>query len=118
MKFINQSEPDNEGFYQVCKLSDLKEKQGKKFIVNEVQIAVFKIGENVFALNNVCPHQHSAIIYDGFIEDDCIVCPAHGWKFRLTDGKLPSGSKGLESYNVKLLNEFVWIKVIQKKINW
>ena len=52
-----------------------------------VEIAVFKIDSKVFALSNICPHQHTALIYDGFVEDGCVVCPAHGWKFNLRTGK-------------------------------
>ena len=72
-----------EGYTKVCKVSELKENQGKRFLINDVDIAVFKINEEIFVVSNICPHQHTSIIYDGFVEDDCVVCPAHGWMFNL-----------------------------------
>ncbi len=68
------------------RVSELRENQGKRFLINDVDIAVFKVNGEIFVLNNVCPHQHTSIIYDGIIEDGCIVCPAHGWMFNLKTG--------------------------------
>lgn len=107
-----------QGFFNVCKISGLKERQGKRFIVNETEIALFKVDGTVYALNNICPHQHSAILFDGFVEEGCVVCPAHGWEFNLRDGKRPNGFKGVDTYEVTLLNEDVFVKVIPKKLNW
>lgn len=108
----------DESFKKVCKLSDLKLNEGKRFIINETEIAIFKIEETIYALSNICPHQHSALIYDGFIEDDAVVCPAHGWKFDLKTGKMPNGGKGLDSYRVKIENDDVYVQVQKKKYNW
>lgn len=106
------------GFTKICKNDELIEGKGKRFIVDDTEIALFRIGGKVFALNNICPHQHSALIYDGFIEDGCVVCPAHGWKFNLVTGKKPSGSNGLATYEVKLIDDDVYVKVIHKEYNW
>ena len=38
-------------------------------------------------MSNICPHQQTRLIYDGFVEDEFVVCPAHGWKFNLGTGK-------------------------------
>ena len=105
-------------FQKICNISELKENNGKKFIVNYVEIAVFKVNGEVFALNNICPHQHSALIYDGFIEEGCVVCPAHGWMFDLKTGKLPTGGKGLDIYHVQVSEGNVFVKVPEKKFNW
>jgi nitrite reductase/ring-hydroxylating ferredoxin subunit len=113
---LTKNEPD--GFSFVCKVSELENNIGKRFIINETEIAVFKSNEKIYALNNICPHQQTALIYDGFIEDGCVVCPAHGWKFKLQDGKKPGGSHGLESYDVKIINDDIYVKVVVKEQNW
>ena len=84
-----------DGYTKVCTVSELKENQGKRFLINDVDVAVFKVNDEIYVLNNVCPHQHTTIIYDGIIEDGCVVCPAHGWMFNLKTGKQPTGAKGL-----------------------
>jgi nitrite reductase/ring-hydroxylating ferredoxin subunit len=112
------SEFELEGFTELCELKNLKEKCGKRFIINEVEIALFLYEGEVFALNNICPHQHTALIYDGFIEEGCVVCPAHGWMFDIKTGKTPAGGRGLETYPVKIFNEKIFVKVNKKEWNW
>ena len=107
-----------EGFVFICLLSELNENVGRKFIINDIEIALFKINNEVFALSNICPHQQTHLIYDGFIEDEFVVCPAHGWKFNLRNGKKDSGSNGLDSYPIKISDGKVYIKVHSKKTNW
>lgn len=105
-------------FQLICKVTDLKENEGKRFIIDDVEFAVFKVKGEIFALNNICPHQKSAIIYNGFIEDGKVVCPAHGWEFNLCDGKQGFGKSGLDSYSVKVENGNVYVKVFSKELDW
>lgn len=112
-------------FHRVCKLNELRENEGRRFIVpasdnsgDEVEIALFKVDGEIFALSNICPHQHTALIYDGFIEDGCVVCPAHGWKFELKTGNQPTGRKGLDVYQVKIENDEILVAAHSKKNNW
>ena len=105
-------------FTKICSVHDIEEDAGKRFIINETEIAVFKSNGNIFAVSNICPHQQTALIYDGFIEEGCVVCPAHGWKFDLRTGNKKSGSRGLDSYEVKIVDEIIYVKVVPKKFNW
>lgn len=107
-----------EGFKFVCSLNDLKEYKGRRFILDNTEIAIFKINGDVFALGNICPHQHTSLIYDGIIEDGCVVCPVHGWMFDLQTGKKKSGSRGLDTYNVRINNSDVFIKIKPKEFSW
>jgi len=108
----------NDGYTLICLISELEENVGRKFIVCDIEIALFKIGNEVFALSNICPHQQTHLIYDGFIEDEFVVCPAHGWKFNLQTGKKDSGSNGLQIFPVEIIDEKVFVKVSPKEINW
>ncbi|HCY74798.1 MAG TPA: Rieske (2Fe-2S) protein [Ignavibacteriales bacterium] len=107
-----------ETYTKICSLSDLKEKQGKRFLINDVELAVFKVNNEAYVLNNICPHQHTALIYDGFIEDGCVVCPAHGWMFNLKTGKQPTGARGLDSYPVRIIDDEVYAIVKAKELKW
>jgi 3-phenylpropionate/trans-cinnamate dioxygenase ferredoxin subunit len=107
-----------DGYSRVCKVSELSEKIGRRFIINDVDVAVFKVSGEIFVLNNTCPHQHTTIIYDGFIEDGCVVCPAHGWMFNLKTGKQPTGARGLDTYPVKIINDEVFALVKAKELKW
>jgi NAD(P)H-dependent nitrite reductase small subunit len=105
-------------FEYVCRLDELKENIGRRFIVNEVEIAVFRINSEVFALSNICPHQQTRLIYDGFVEDEFVACPAHGWKFNLRTGKKESGSNGLQVYPVEVVEDKIYVQVTPGKLKW
>ena len=107
-----------EGFEKICKLTDLQEKIGKRFMINDIDIAVFKVDGKIYALNNICPHQHASIIYDGFVDNGCVICPAHGWEFLLKNGKMYTGGSGLDPYEVKIINNDVYVKIYGKKVDW
>lgn len=107
-----------DGFVKICKFSDLKENEGKRFYINDTDVAVFKFDKKIYALNNVCPHQHAALMYEGFIENCNVVCPAHGWEFNLATGKMPDGRRGLDSFETQVVDGFIFVKVIKKEMNW
>ncbi len=108
---------DNE-YIKICKVSELIENQGKRFLINDVDVAVFKVNGEVFIVGNTCPHQHTSVIYDGLIEDGCVVCPAHGWMFNLKTGKQPTGARGLDTYPIKIINDEVFALVNPKELKW
>lgn len=107
-----------ENLKKICQLNELKNNQGQRFIIDETEIAVFKIDNDVFAINNICPHQHTALLYDGFIENGYVVCPAHGWMFDLKTGKQPTGSRGVDTFPVIIKNNEVFVEIKHKELNW
>lgn len=107
-----------DNFQKLCNLEDLKENRGKRFLVNDTEIAVFKIDSEIFAIDNICPHQHTALLYDGFIEDRCVVCPAHGWMFDLKTGNRPTGSRGINTHQIKIIDNNVYVLVKDKELRW
>jgi nitrite reductase/ring-hydroxylating ferredoxin subunit len=50
------------------------------------QVAVFRLGEEVFALNNECPHAGAALS-SGYTDGKIVACPWHGWEFDCRTGK-------------------------------
>ncbi len=100
---------DTTNYTKVCKLSELIPNRGKRVFVGDVDIAIFLIEGEVRAFSNICPHQHSAILYDGFIEGNNVVCPAHGWEFDVCTGKKAGGSRGIKTFPVLIANSYVWI---------
>ena len=107
-----------DGYTRICSITDLSEHEGKRFLANDYEIAIFKIKGEIFALSNKCPHKHTAQIYEGFIEEGCVVCPAHGWMFDLRTGKTRTGEKGLIAYEAKILDNDVYIKLKEKEWKW
>src|SRR6202008_1548896 len=52
---------------------------------NGERIAVFRDGDEIGALSNLCAHQNGPI-GEGRIIDGCVTCPWHGYEYRLEGG--------------------------------
>jgi nitrite reductase/ring-hydroxylating ferredoxin subunit len=73
----------------LCATDELTEGQGKCVSIDGFDLAVFCHEGNFYAMDNVCPHQGHDLS-GGPIVDGCVICPWHGWQFRLTDGVMPN----------------------------
>ena len=61
--------------------------QGVCFIVQGVEIAVFRTRDGrVLAIENKCPHRQGPLA-EGIVGDGKVICPLHGHKFDLATGQ-------------------------------
>jgi nitrite reductase/ring-hydroxylating ferredoxin subunit/DMSO/TMAO reductase YedYZ heme-binding membrane subunit len=66
------------------------------------RIAVFRDGNQIGALTNLCAHQNGPL-GEGRIIDGCVTCPWHGYQYRLEDGCAPPPfTEKLVTYRVRL----------------
>jgi len=72
--------------YRVAALSDLNEGEGVPVDVEGTAIALFRRGQEVTAVGDSCPHMGAALS-DGYLDDETVVCPWHGWVFELETGR-------------------------------
>ena len=56
--------------------------------VGGVDIVLIRRGENVSALHGRCPHR-GALLADGRVEGDLLVCGVHGWRYDSETGTSP-----------------------------
>jgi len=70
----------------VCRLEDIEEGRGKFVEVKGRELALFRRGEEVFAVENSCPHRGGPIAF-GDLKGDTVFCPLHAWPFDLRSGK-------------------------------
>lgn len=71
--------------------------------VDGIPVALVKVDEEIFAVNDICTHEHEHLS-GGFVEDCAIECPRHGALFDLRTGKvlaLPA-TEDLPVYPVKV----------------
>jgi nitrite reductase/ring-hydroxylating ferredoxin subunit/DMSO/TMAO reductase YedYZ heme-binding membrane subunit len=66
------------------------------------RIAVFRDGDQIGALTNLCAHQNGPL-GEGCIVNGLVTCPWHGYEYRLTDGRAPPPfTEKLATYRVRL----------------
>lgn len=71
------------------------------------RIAVFRDGDLIGALSNLCAHQQGPL-GEGRIIDGCVTCPWHGWQYQLKDGRAPPPfTEKLATYRVRIRDGIV-----------
>jgi NAD(P)H-dependent nitrite reductase small subunit len=102
-------------FIKLAKTSDMSERQGKFFRVNDEEIALFKVNGAFYAIDNVCPHQHISALHQGELDGLFVTCPMHGWTYSLETGKAVGGSGRVKTYEVKVVGQNVLVRVDAEK---
>ena len=74
--------------HRVARLADLPERCGWLVAVGGRELALFRRGDRVFALDNVCPHRGAALAF-GEVRGELVHCPAHAWGFEIPTGRCP-----------------------------
>jgi nitrite reductase/ring-hydroxylating ferredoxin subunit len=99
-------------FVKICRTDEVYNRKGKRFqLDDENEIAIFKVDGQYYAVDNICPHNHTSQIYDGYIEELYVACPVHGFRFHLKTGEQPTkeGCK-LRTFELMIKDEFIFVK--------
>ncbi len=70
---------------KVARLADLPQDAGWLVEVEGREIALFREGSRVHALDAICPHRGASLAF-GDVRGGVVHCPLHAWPFRLADG--------------------------------
>lgn len=73
-------------FERVASVSEIPPNGRKSIIVDDVPALLVRIGNDFFAVEDVCSHDGQPLT-DGPVADGAITCPRHGAKFDLKTGK-------------------------------
>ncbi len=80
----------------------------------EKQIAIFRSQGKLYCITNICPHLHAPSLFRGWVENNCVTCPEHGWTFRLDTGEnviKNQGRKKLKTYEVLEVDGIVYVYI-------
>lgn len=73
---------------RVASFDDLTSGQPRPVTVDGVDVVLVRRGTGVSALHGRCPHR-GALLGDGRVEGDLVVCGVHGWRFDSETGVSP-----------------------------
>lgn len=106
-------------FWYACEFSSDVTSKPKQVKICDMRFVLYRNSqEQIVALKDQCPHRGAALSL-GWVEDGCIHCPYHGWKFQ-ADGRcieIPANSletpiskkARVDSYLVQERYGFVWL---------
>ncbi|HMN71798.1 MAG TPA: ferric reductase-like transmembrane domain-containing protein [Rhodoblastus sp.] len=100
---VDRGEAPRENWIRIGPPSSIPDKRARIVAApNGERIAVFRDGDEIGAVTNLCAHQNGPL-GEGRIVDGCIVCPWHGYEYRLTDGCAPAPFKEkLATFSLRL----------------
>ncbi|MFT6216295.1 MAG: glutamate synthase domain-containing protein 2 [Roseivirga sp.] len=94
---------------KIATFSALKEKEPKAVLVENTDLVVIRYGEEVSVLYGRCLHR-GALLADGRIEGDNLICGLHDWDYRIDTGVSEyNNSEVLEKFEAIINNDEVLI---------
>jgi 3-phenylpropionate/trans-cinnamate dioxygenase ferredoxin subunit len=98
-------------FLRVLPLTDLPDGERVFLEVEGQAVVLLHLAGKLFAVGDVCTHDN-APLGDGEVQDGQVICPRHGARFDLTNGKavrLPA-VRPIPTYAVRV-SEDGWIEI-------
>ncbi len=97
---------------RVASMAEVKEDAPVPVTLGDKQLAVYRLGDSYYALDDVCPHAY-ALLSSGFIEGDRVECPLHQAAFHIPTGKCvaPPAEEDLKKYPLKIEGDDIFIDV-------
>ncbi|MHB8605594.1 MAG: Rieske (2Fe-2S) protein [Thermoplasmatota archaeon] len=100
-----------ERWLRVARVADLASGAPVVVEVAGAPVAIRRVGEQVFAISNVCLHQRGPV-GEGEIADGVVECPFHGWRYDLATGRLVGNpSAALRVYATRVVGGAVEVRV-------
>ncbi len=94
---------------KLIELVELKEKQPMHKQVNGLDLVIIKYDNNVSVLYGRCLHR-GALMADGHIEGNNLICGLHGWDYRIDTGVSEyNNAEVLNKFYTELSEGWVWI---------
>lgn len=81
-------------------------------IIGDVEVALCRVGRDVFAVNNICSHAY-ARLSDGFVEEHQVFCPLHQGSFDVRTGQAMAAPcyEAVATYSTMIENGTVYVDV-------
>jgi nitrite reductase (NADH) small subunit/3-phenylpropionate/trans-cinnamate dioxygenase ferredoxin subunit len=98
-------------FVSVGGIGDFVSGQGKMVTVNGRHVALFRLGDEFYAIDNLCLHKAGPLC-EGFIENDVVTCPWHGWSYEIKTGTLVQDPRvGVSKHDVRIEDGLVSVRL-------
>ncbi|WMY72432.1 nitrite reductase large subunit NirB [Buttiauxella selenatireducens] len=97
----------------VCDINAIPAQAGIGARLGEHQIALFRIGETIYALDNLEPGSDANVLSRGIVGDasgePIVISPLYKHRIRLRDGCTPDGERAVRAWPVKVEQGTVWV---------
>lgn len=98
-------------YVTAARANEIPDQRGISVRVRGRVVALFRAGDEIFALDGSCPHR-GAPLGAGTIENGAVFCPMHAWSFDLRTGACRDNpDKPVRSFPVRVVDGEVQIQL-------
>ncbi|MBA3271140.1 MAG: Rieske 2Fe-2S domain-containing protein [Acidobacteria bacterium] len=98
-------------FVAVGNIADFPQGAGRFALVSGRHVAIFRLDDGFFAIDNLCLHQAGPLC-DGPVEGHVVTCPWHGWSYDIRSGILvQDGGVGVSRHNTRVVGDVVQVQL-------
>ena len=93
-------------------VTDVPESSGISAVVGNRRLAVFRVGAEVFAIDDVCAHRGFPL-HDGLVRDGTVTCRTHRACFDLKSGSVLRGParRPIRSYPAEIVDDEIIVEM-------
>jgi nitrite reductase/ring-hydroxylating ferredoxin subunit len=98
-------------FVGVGRLDEFTPGRGKMVVVDGRHVALFRLGNEFHALDNMCLHRGGPLC-EGPIENNVVTCPWHGWSYQIQTGMMVQDPRvGVSRHEVRIDGDRVSVRL-------
>jgi nitrite reductase/ring-hydroxylating ferredoxin subunit len=98
-------------YVAVGRVVDFSRGEGRMVVVNGRHVAIFRLDDGFFAIDNLCLHQAGPLC-EGTVDDGVVTCPWHGWSYDIRTGVLvQDGRVGVSRHNTRVVGDTVQVQL-------
>ncbi len=100
---------DREAWMKLCEAESIPDGRARIFSVGNERVAVFRYGERISALSNLCQHQNGPL-GEGCVRNGLVVCPWHGYEYDPASGASPAPfHERVPTFRTEVRDGMVWL---------
>ena len=107
---VEEVEPGTAVEVPVALLDDLGTGSPRHVKIGKREIAVVRVGDEVFALSNVCRHAFGPL-GEGFVDGYHVICAWHGWRYDVRDGSTDHPNADVATFPARVRDGVVLVSV-------
>lgn len=94
---------------KLLQFDKLEDRQPQHHLINGLDLVLIRYDDNVSVLYGRCLHR-GALMGDGYIKGDNIICGVHGWDYRYDTGVSEyDDSEVLHKFTAEIKDGFIWV---------
>ncbi len=101
---------------RIAKRSDVPRNRRLLVSIEGLDILLLNVDDRIYAIDNVCPHQHFSALHQGLLKELELTCPIHGSTFNVGSGESVEDRGTLRRYSVILDGDEIYVERPKSKL--